>query len=233
MQRCFTLVSKNETLGIILLMENKFKNILKKTKAIESDPFFKNFEGALFKDSAWFFHFQESLSAVERKSDQLTPEIKPSIKTEIQSNAISLCEVVFIGDNYDGVGEDLLGKMIQAMKLSSHEFYRFPLNEELESIENLEENLQFPSKATLELLAFIEHKRPKVVVSLGATVTNILLGRREKLSAIRGSFLEKNLAKFHFEFMPVFHPDLLIINPNMKRTAWIDLQKVMERVGKI
>ena len=42
-------------------MEQQFKKILQKTKALngQNDPLFKTFEGALFQDSAWFFHFQD------------------------------------------------------------------------------------------------------------------------------------------------------------------------------
>ena len=52
-------------------------------------------------------------------------------------------------------------------------------------------------------------------------------------SNIHGQFFEKQYGDTAFSLMPVFHPDFLVINPNMKRTAWADLQKVMERVGKI
>ena len=107
------------------------------------------------------------------------------------------------------------------------------MDEALEEIVELTKNLENPEIATQKLFDIILEKRPKVVVSLGATVTNILLGKREKLSTIHGQFFEKRQGECNFSLMPIFHPDFLIINPNMKRTAWIDLQKVMERIGKI
>jgi len=118
------------------------------------------------------------------------------------------------------------------MKLEGNEFYRFKMDEALEEVADLAANLEKPNHATQNLLNIILEKRPRIVVSLGATVTNILLGRREKLSTIHGQFFDKAIDQCNYSLMPLFHPDFLIINPNMKRTAWIDLQKVMERVGK-
>ena len=214
-------------------MEQQFKKLLQKSKALNEDPFFRSFEGALFKDSAWFFHFQDQTpEVVASKTQEITPV---EIKTEKPVKKVydNHLEVLFVGDKYQGVGEDLLAKMIGAMKFSEQEYQRFLFDEGLENVEDLAFNLENPNLATKNLRAIILKHKPKIVVSLGATTTNILLGRREKLSAIHGQFLDVLVEDFEFSMVPIFHPDFLIINPNMKRTAWIDLQKVMERVGKI
>lgn len=235
----FTHMTKNEILGIILLMEQQFKKLLQKTKAQkeQKDPLFKSFEGALFQDSSWFFHFQTQavnvVASPDSPLDPLETNGAPVSVPVLATAPASLSEVLFVGDNYSGTGDDLLGKMISAMKLSGNEFYRFSMDEELEDVLLLAKNLEEPNAATQKLLDIILEKRPKVVVSLGATVTNILLGKREKLSTIHGQFFEKRVGECVYSLMPLFHPDFLNINPNMKRTAWIDLQKVMERVGKI
>ena len=237
--RPFTKAYKNENLWINLLMEQQFKKLLQKSKALNNDPFFRSFEGALFKDSAWFFHFQDQtpevvvaktqeIKTTETKIETPSP-VSPPVK-RVQENHL---EVLFVGDKYDGVGEDLLAKMIGAMKLTSQEFSRFLFEEGLENVNDLAFNLENPNEATQNLRSSILKHKPKIVVSLGATTTNILLGRREKLSAIHGQFIDVVIDEFEFSMVPIFHPDFLIINPNMKRTAWIDLQKVMERVGKI
>lgn len=220
-------------------MEQQFKKLLDKNKALmeQKDPLFKTFEGALFRDSAWFLQTEEMEIAIEGAG-----AVKEAVKVEplafpetpnVESNHTYLSEVLFVGDTYKGEGEDLLGKMISAMKLTGGEFNRFSLDEKLEEITDLAGNLENPSPETKKLIEIILEKRPKVVVSLGATVTNILLGKREKLSTIHGQFFEKHEGECVYALMPVFHPEFLLINPNMKRTAWIDLQKVMERVGKI
>lgn len=231
-------------------MDQQFKKIIQKTKAWNqgTEPLAHTFEGALFKDSAWPFAFDESvttesaiaLQTVAPVSAPLAAPVKPVVKAEpkiaLKTDALSL--VLFVGDSFvEGSGDDLLGKMIVAMKLRPGEFNRVPFNEKLEDVNDLAKNLIEPSVETVELLEQIKKFKPNIVVSLGATVTNILLGKREKLSGIHGQFFDKTLSldndSYTYQVMPIFHPDFLVINPNMKRTAWIDLQKVMERVGKI
>lgn len=221
-------------------MESNFKKINQKTKAWNQgvEPLSKTFEGALFREAAWPLMFDESVSVEEHSPIKKTipePASEGHVKA-IHKDALSL--VLFVGDSFvDGNGEDLLGKMIQAMKLKPGEYNRVLFQEALENVNDLEKNLMSPSPETRELLDQIKKFKPHIVVSLGATVTNILLGKREKLSTIHGQFIEKSLnsekGDFSYQIMPIFHPDFLLINPNMKRTAWIDLQKVMERVGKI
>lgn len=226
-------------------MDQQFKKIIQKTKAWNqgTEPLAHTFEGALFKDSAWPFAFDESVtteSSVKAVNTPVVAPVKPAVKVNpnvaLKTDALSL--VLFVGDSFvEGTGEDLLGKMIVAMKLRSGEFNRVPFNEKLEEVNDLATNLVAPTAETIELLEQIKKFKPNIVVSLGATVTNILLGKREKLSGIHGQFFDKTLSldneSYSYQVMPIFHPDFLVINPNMKRTAWIDLQKVMERVGKI
>lgn len=230
-------------------MDQQFKKIIQKTKAWNqgTEPLAHTFEGALFKDSAWPFVFDESVTTESAVKTLATPvsapvaaPVKAAAKVEpkvaLKADALSL--VLFVGDSFvEGSGEDLLGKMIIAMKLRPGEFNRVAFNEKLEDVNDLAQNLTEPSAETVELLEQIKKFKPNIVVSLGATVTNILLGKREKLSGIHGQFFDKTLSlnneSYSYQIMPIFHPDFLVINPNMKRTAWIDLQKVMERVGKI
>jgi DNA polymerase len=116
--------------------------------------------------------------------------------------------------------EDLLGKMIQAMKLKNGEFVRTLL-------------IGDTDKALENICLEIEVLKPQIVISLGALATNILLGKKERLSHIHGESFSRTY-KFSdqeekaFKLIPIFHPDFLEITPTMKRAAWTDLQKVME-----
>ena len=78
---------------------------------------------------------------------------------------------------------------------------------------------------------------PKVIVTLGASALNLLLGRRERLSLVHGKTFEcliqsKELSSGNFPLIPIFHPDILAINSDMKRAAWQDLQHVFPMVGR-
>lgn len=144
----------------------------------------------------------------------------------LPSWANSEIEVIFYGeasklskDNSDQRASELLQKMIAAMRIEAHKVVSVLSEADLSE----------------ELARGIFHSRPKFVVSLGAVATNNLLGRKEKLTTVHGQFfplkLESNGELFEAQLMPLFHPDLLLINPNMKRTAWIDLQKIMSELG--
>tara|TARA_R110000868_G_scaffold103710_10_gene285473 strand:+ start:3553 stop:4353 length:801 start_codon:yes stop_codon:yes gene_type:complete len=116
---------------------------------------------------------------------------------------------------------ELLDKMVSAMKIPEDQVLK------LLSEEKLEESGELFESFMKGLLV----SRPAFVVSLGALATNTLIGRKEKLTRIHGQFfpikIEDGVDKCQIQLMPLFHPDFLLINPNMKRTAWIDLQKIM------
>ena len=73
------------------------------------------------------------------------------------------------------------------------------------------------------------------IVPLGAKATNTILGTKERLSKIHGQQVKFKIighkTEIDLSVYPVLHPDFLQINPNMKRSAWIDLQKVMGHLG--
>jgi len=75
--------------------------------------------------------------------------------------------------------------------------------------------------------------KPKIIMTLGAMATNEILDKKERLTKVHGKLFPKTW-KFkdnelvETQIFPLFHPQFLVINPNMKRTAWLDLQKCME-----
>lgn len=75
----------------------------------------------------------------------------------------------------------------------------------------------------------IELIRPEVIVLLGATAVNFLLGKREGITRLRGKWLGFN----GIPVMPTFHPAYLLRQESAKRDAWADLQQVMKVFGKV
>lgn len=233
-------------------MEKKFTQLTQFIKAWDKKEGAQasSFAGDLFKGSGWFFGLSP-FGELEKEGETRphTPEqsLKESVKldsstktTVIQASAQNnyKYKVLFLGDTFGASGEDdLLGKMIQAMKLEKSEYLRFFFDDQLEKVEDLNENLVNPSEASKKLFDFISENNAQVIVTLGATTTSVLTGKRQKLSNIHGQFFPLNLPNYSFsvpiQLVPIFHPDYLKINPNMKKTAWIDLQEVMKVIGKI
>lgn len=127
-------------------------------------------------------------------------------------------------------GDDLLSKMISAMNLSCGVGKVF-LKKDSDAADLTWHNL---------MAYFIQNNFDHlVIVTMGAFTTNTALGKKERLSKIHGRPFEKTYwqqdveQKLQVTLFPVFHPDILQINPNMKRSAWLDLQKVMKFVGDL
>ena len=68
---------------------------------------------------------------------------------------------------------------------------------------------------------------PEVIVALGATALEALLGRQAPITRVRGQWMEWR----GVPLMPTFHPSYLLRNPAAKREVWRDIQAVMARLG--
>ena len=70
--------------------------------------------------------------------------------------------------------------------------------------------------------------RPQVIVALGATACQHLLGVQVQITKFRGTW-----SNFRgIPLMPTFHPSYLLRNPaGAKRLVWQDIQAVMARLG--
>ncbi|MBT3585254.1 MAG: hypothetical protein HN509_10115 [Halobacteriovoraceae bacterium] len=78
--------------------------------------------------------------------------------------------------------------------------------------------------------------KPQFVISMGAISSALLLGKRERISKVHGKFCSRQVTSENgeghsFQLVPLFHPNYLAINPNMKRSAWNDLQKIMQALS--
>jgi DNA polymerase len=69
----------------------------------------------------------------------------------------------------------------------------------------------------------LEIIKPKIIVTLGASSTKGLLNNEEPISKIRGKVKEYKGIKL----LPTYHPAALLRNPNLKKSVWEDMKKVM------
>lgn len=167
-------------------------------------------------------------------------ENRTAVFHEVKQSGI---KVLFVGDVpkgsngnevFTGEVRELLLKMIKAMKLNDNEFalsllVKCPVlkDQHLASmVECCFENIKME----------IGFYKPQVVITLGALATNALLGNKERLSTVHGEFFDKSLdlnsgITHKYKLVPLFHPEFLFINPNMKKTTWDDMQKVMKFLG--
>jgi len=75
----------------------------------------------------------------------------------------------------------------------------------------------------------IELIDPKIIITLGATALQGLLGENLKITRERGNWkLWMNRL-----VMPTFHPSALLRNPNLKKDTWEDFKKVISKYREL
>ncbi|HEY3233668.1 MAG TPA: uracil-DNA glycosylase [Polyangiaceae bacterium] len=75
----------------------------------------------------------------------------------------------------------------------------------------------------------IELIQPEVIVALGATAVEGLLGVSGGITRLRGTW---RLYRGRIAVMPTYHPAYLLRNPAAKRAVWDDLQAVLRHMGR-
>jgi uracil-DNA glycosylase len=75
--------------------------------------------------------------------------------------------------------------------------------------------------------AQIHSIKPKVIVTLGNVPTQNLLGTKQGITRMRGTWQEYN----GIPVMPTFHPSYLLRSPGEKKKVWEDVQLVMVKMG--
>jgi uracil-DNA glycosylase len=148
-------------------------------------------------------------------------------------------ELVFVGEApgaeedkqgvpFVGAAGQLLTKMIEAMKFSRDSVYicnvakcrppnnRNPEPDEIEACEPF-------------LKAQLASIRPQIIVALGKFAAQTLLRDSTPITRLRGQWRSYE----GIPLMPTFHPAYLLRSPAEKKLAWLDLQEVMKRFGKL
>lgn len=90
-----------------------------------------------------------------------------------------------------------------------------------------------PVREEMDLcLPYLRHQialiRPKVIVGLGGTAMEGLLGSPVGITKMRGVWQEYAGIKL----MPTYHPSYLLRDPSKKKDVWADLKMVLAELGK-
>ncbi|MCI2083078.1 MAG: uracil-DNA glycosylase [Bacteroidales bacterium] len=71
----------------------------------------------------------------------------------------------------------------------------------------------------------IELVDPKIIILLGSTALKGLIDPNARITRLRGQWLEWQ----NRWVMPTYHPSALLRNPELKRDAWEDFKKVIDK----
>ena len=75
----------------------------------------------------------------------------------------------------------------------------------------------------------IEIINPKILVLLGSSAMNAILGNDEVISKVRGKWVERKFGKIKTDVIVTFHPAFLMRQPAQKKMAWIDLKMIRDK----
>ena len=132
------------------------------------------------------------------------------------------------GIPFVGRAGKLLDKMLNAIQLDRSKVYisnvvnyRPPENRRPTEIE-IKKYLPY-------LKNHIEIINPKILVLLGSTALNTLIGNEIVISKARGKWIQKEIGKIKPWIIASFHPAFLMRQPEQKKLAWIDLKMIREK----
>ena len=132
------------------------------------------------------------------------------------------------GKPFVGRAGKLLDKMLDAIKLNRKKVYitnvvnyRPPSNRRPTEVEI---KRYFPY-----LIKHIEVINPKILVLLGSTALNTLIGSEVVISKARGKWTQKEIGSIKPWIIASFHPAFLMRQPEQKKLAWIDLKMIRDK----
>ena len=132
------------------------------------------------------------------------------------------------GKPFIGRAGKLLDKMLESINLNREKVYisnvgnyRPPENRKPTELE-IERYLPF-------LKSHIEIINPKILILLGSTALNTLIGNEEVISKARGKWVQKDFGISKPWVISSFHPAFLMQQPEQKKLAWVDLKMIREK----
>ena len=83
------------------------------------------------------------------------------------------------------------------------------------------------------LKSHIEIMNPKILILLGSTALNAIIGNAAVISKARGKWIQKEIGTVKPWIIASFHPAFLMRPPEQKKLAWIDLKMIRDKIKKL
>ena len=191
----------------------------------------------------------------KNNKDQLLKKLKVSISNikncELKKNANNLVfsdgnsrsKIMIIGEG-PGANEDkeglpfvgragqLLDKMLLSINLNRKNVYITNVVN-FRPPENRKPSEDEVARYLPYLIKHIEIISPKILLLLGSTALNALVGNQEVISKARGKWINKKIGKCSTFVIASFHPAFLMRQPEQKKMAWIDLKMIRKKIKEL
>ena len=83
------------------------------------------------------------------------------------------------------------------------------------------------------LIRHIELIDPTILMLLGSTALNALIGDEVVISKARGKWVSKKIGNANPEIIASFHPAFLMRQPDQKKYAWEDLKMIRKKMSEL
>ena len=83
------------------------------------------------------------------------------------------------------------------------------------------------------MIRHIEIINPKILILLGGTALNSIIGNEKVISKARGKWIEKKIGKCNTSVIASFHPAFLMRQPAQKAMSWIDLKMIRKKISEL
>jgi len=225
------------------------------TKTIKLIKFYKFINYNLVYNNKAINRYKKNTSEISSDKAEKLKKLKNSIfnikNCELKKSATNIvfadgnpkAKIMLIGEA-PGSNEDqeglpfvgragtLLDKMLNSINLDRKKVYISniinyrPPDNRRPTDEEIKRYLPFITK-------HIEIINPKVLVLLGSTAMNALIGNDVVISKMRGKWIEKKFGSCKTSVIITFHPAFLMRQPVQKKMAWIDLKMIRDKKNKL
>ena len=136
-----------------------------------------------------------------------------------------------LGKPFVGDAGNLLNKMLKAIKIERKKVYitnvinyRPPNDRKPEQSE-----INRYSKYLKEHISIID---PKILILMGSTAMEAILGINKKISKERGQWKEVIIKQKNYKTIITFHPAYLLRKPDQKKFSWEDLKIIHKEINQ-
>jgi len=133
------------------------------------------------------------------------------------------------GVPFIGKTGELLDKMLLSINLSRDNVYITNVVN-YRPLENRNPTKEEIARYLPYLTKHIETINPKILILLGASALNAVIGDDQKISEVRGKWISKKIGNCSTAVIVSFHPAFLMRQPDQKAMSWIDLKMIKKKI---
>ena len=169
-------------------------------------------------------------------------ELKKNATNLVFSDGNALAKIMIIGEgtgayedkegkHFVGRAGKLLDKMLESIKLNRKNVY-------ISNVVNFRppENRRPTDEEISRYLPFLEKHieiiNPKILLLLGSTALNAIIGNELVISKARGKWINKKIGNIETNVIASFHPAFLMRQPDQKKFAWEDLKMIRKKISE-